>query len=493
MKKTNINLIPDKANTSPDYYCTWQTQLYATSDGKPEGQRKRMDAEALFSEEKPLGFAYFYPRARRDLMILMDDSWDVPYDGNPEYYGSLVLSAEKFPEFSGNGKSNAEALGALNEKIKSIGWRGVGGWVCAQQSDKCADGLDGDEYWIKRLKEADASGFSYWKADWGKLAANYEFRVHLAELARTYAPNLVLENAILTDTIPYSDAFRTYDVPEIMSIPMTMEKLKSTLSYDTVSPAKGIINAEDEVYIAAALGCAMGIMRHPYAGNFPNGKPDMSFPECHRDVKRRIDETARAARWHRLAPAFGANGSQTHFSEEKLTDFWQFENYDAEIEAWWLNTDAVKNSLKDGVLTMSAVSAISRGLPLPKVSPDADGNIPYAAASKNPNGTVSIATLGRTLGRKFYIPKCNIGIEAGDADTFGIFGEYANLEILCTGTPRKILAQDILSENACDITEDVLVSGGRITVGGELIEKIGRSENAPGDISDPGIALKLVY
>ena len=37
MKKTDINLIPDITNPSPDYYCTWQTQLYASCDGKPVG------------------------------------------------------------------------------------------------------------------------------------------------------------------------------------------------------------------------------------------------------------------------------------------------------------------------------------------------------------------------------------------------------------------------------------------------------------------------
>ena len=40
MKKTDINLIPDIENPTPDYYCTWQTQLFATCDGKPAAQRR---------------------------------------------------------------------------------------------------------------------------------------------------------------------------------------------------------------------------------------------------------------------------------------------------------------------------------------------------------------------------------------------------------------------------------------------------------------------
>ena len=47
MKKTNINLIPDIQNPTPDYYCTWQTQLYATNDGKPQGQRAIIGEKAF--------------------------------------------------------------------------------------------------------------------------------------------------------------------------------------------------------------------------------------------------------------------------------------------------------------------------------------------------------------------------------------------------------------------------------------------------------------
>ena len=100
MKRTDINLIPDIPNKTPDYYCTWQTQLYATSDGKPPMQRKIISESSLFGKEKPYGWAYFHEKVRKDLFIVMDDSWDVPLDGNEEYYGSLILNEEKFPSFT---------------------------------------------------------------------------------------------------------------------------------------------------------------------------------------------------------------------------------------------------------------------------------------------------------------------------------------------------------------------------------------------------------
>ena len=82
MKRTKINLIPDIRNDSPDYYCTWQTQLFATSDGKPERQRAIIGEKALFDFEKPYGWAYFYENIRNDLYLVMDDSWDVPPNGD---------------------------------------------------------------------------------------------------------------------------------------------------------------------------------------------------------------------------------------------------------------------------------------------------------------------------------------------------------------------------------------------------------------------------
>ena len=93
------------------------------------------------------------------------------------------------------------------------------------------------KYWIKRLEEAKESGFAYWKVDWGKKYPDKDFRILISKLAREYAPDLVLENALVSEVVPYSDAFRTYDVPEIMSIPMTMEKLKEYLAYEAVAPA----------------------------------------------------------------------------------------------------------------------------------------------------------------------------------------------------------------------------------------------------------------
>ncbi len=316
MHPTNINLIPDIVNSTPNYYCTWQTQPYATNDGKPAAQRASLTENALFSKEKPYGWAYFYEQARKVLFLVMDDSWDVPLNNDEAYYGSLVLSEDKFPSFS---KDTNNPLKALTEKIKSLGWKGLGGWVCARESPLYTDGKSVEEYWTERLKTMHEAGFSYWKVDWGRKEKSFEFRKMLTELGRIHAPNLIIEHAMIKDIIPYCDTFRTYDVPAIMSIPMTIQKI---INFKDISKSigknKGLINCEDEVYIAAAGGYAMGVMRHPLSGTFLNGKADMSFPEIHRNLKTKMYEVIRASRWHRIAPAF--NGGNYTISQMILSD-----------------------------------------------------------------------------------------------------------------------------------------------------------------------------
>lgn len=493
MIKKDVDLIPDIQNPTPDYYCTWQTQLYATSGGRPKAQRAIMGESQLFGEENPYGWAYFYPDARRDLFIVMDDSWDVPLENEEEFYGSLILDTEKFPQSTGGAASNAEALGRLSERIRALGWKGLGGWVCAQESGRFFDG-DVEKYWIQRLEDAEKSGFCYWKVDWGAKCNDIEFRRMLTELGRKHAPHLVIEHAMTKSVIPHSDVYRTYDVPAIMSVPMTMQKLASFATVGTAEQGyMGLVNCEDEVYIAAAGGFSMGIMRHPYVGEFPNGEKDRSFPEMHRNLKSKMHEVVRAARWHRIAPAFGIDKSNTRVSEQILSDYWRFEDKGSEIEQWWFKFPMIGDFVNGDVLTKTAPASVSRGCELPTVTPDENGNIPYTVASKNPNGVFSVVTLGRTFDRIYYIPKCNVSVDIGDSDTVGIFGEYKTVTLNTQLSGIKgVLMQDIAADEAYDVSEDVDICDGKIIISGELIENICKLCQQDIDTSEPAVAVKLI-
>ncbi len=492
--KTEIELIPHTPNPSPDYYCTWQTQLYATSDGKPAGQRRAINERSLFSAEYPYSWASFYPEARQDLFIVLDDSWDVPENGDGRYFGSLLLDRGKFASFYEGGRSPKEAMRLLSDKIKAIGWKGLGLWVCCQKPKPSEEKPDG-EYWEERLSEAASAGVRYWKVDWGERCRDSGMRRLLASLSHSAARGLTVENAMCPELVPYSDTYRTYDVPALMSIPMTVAKLAAFL--DTDAPREGfagILNCEDEAYIAAAGGFSMGIMRHPYAGALPDGRPDMSFPALHRNIKTKQCEVTRAVRFHRLAPAFGSGREETEISEKLLTDTWRFEKPEEEIEAWWLKNPLLTPCLKDGVLEVSGVAAICRRMPLPKVEPDENGDVPFIAAAKNPNGVVSLVTAGRTRERSYFIPRCRVAVEGGCADTFGIFGEYREL-VLHTSTAKedtRVLLQDAASPSAYDVTEEVRRENGRVVLPGELLHRIGTEAQALQDTSEPGAVLKLL-
>ena len=492
MKKLNINLIPDRPNTTPDYYCTWQTQLYATSDGKPPAQRAAIGERALFGEEYPYGWAYFYPDARADLHLIMDDSWDVPLDGDEGYYGSLILNPEKFPSATAGGADNVTALSRLVSRIRALGWRGLGGWVCAQESAHAPDCESRENYWRTRMREAERSGFSYWKVDWGRWGADADFRRMLTALARSEAPSLTVEQAICPETVPAADVFRTYDVPAIMSVPMTVNKLAELLA--NARPADqdcaGLLNCEDEVYTAAAGGFVMGVMRHPLHGALPDGRADMSFPAVHRDLKSKMQEVVRAVRFHRIAPAFDAGACEVFIDTEALTDTWRLECPEEEIEAWWFKHPAFAN-ITEKTLRITAPARIARGCVAPRVTPDADGRVPYVIASRNPNGVFAIATLGRTEGRRYAIPHCAVEFAVADADTVGVFGEYASLTLKTDRRPARILMQDLADSAAYDVTDSVTFAEGEICIPGELISHIGRVSQPASDTSEPGALVRL--
>lgn len=489
--KTSINLVPDGINPSPDYYCTWQTQLYATSDGKPEKQREIIGEKGLFGKEKPYGWAYFYEEARKDLFFVMDDSWDVSLSGDEGDYGSLVLHAQKFPEATKDAKNNEEALKRLSDKIKALGWKGLGGWVCAQESEKHGKGKTPEEYWTEKMKESENGGFSYWKVDWGKKGHDAAFRKMLVDIQRKISSSLIVEQAMTWEVIPYADTFRTYDVPAIMSIPMTMQKLSDIINLGL--SGKCIINCEDEVYVAAAGGFSMGVMRHPYVGNFVNGKADMSFPAFHRNLKSKMHEVLRAVRWHRIAPAFGIGCTENKVSAEVLEDRWFIQNVADELEAWWLDVPAVRDSIKEGVLLKSAPAQIARNTSFALASADEEGRVPFIVTAKNPNGAISVATLGRTENRTYGIPRCDVSLDAQKNTPIGVFGEYKSLTLRGDfDGALAVLIQDLADSIAYDVTELVTVKRDAVILSGELISRIGTLTNPVGDTSEPAVVIEIV-
>ncbi len=104
-----------------------------TSYVSNEMMRYAMNEENIFGDGEYCNWASLYEPIRGDLYFVMDDSWDIPQDenaagGNP-YLGTTELSEDRFPSFRGE---PAERLKALTKRLKRMGWKGAGGWICAR-------------------------------------------------------------------------------------------------------------------------------------------------------------------------------------------------------------------------------------------------------------------------------------------------------------------------------------------------------------------------
>ena len=211
------SLVPDTPSKAPDYFCTWNTQGYAVSYTGPDRMRSAMTEENIFGKGTHQNWVGFFPKIRRDLYFVMDDSWDIPRDqnhgnGNP-HLGLCELDEGRFPSFRG---TPAERLGQLTRRIKQEGWKGAGGWICAQKAGGHEEQSE-EEYWTDRLKAANDAGFSYWKVDWGQQDRNEGWRRMLTRLGKEHAPDLWIEHAMHGHFIRFSDVFRTYDVENIIA------------------------------------------------------------------------------------------------------------------------------------------------------------------------------------------------------------------------------------------------------------------------------------
>lgn len=470
------SLVPDIKNPAPDYFCTWNIQGYVCNYKSSEAQRTQLSESDLFGSGKLQGWVNFFPRVRGDLLFVMDDSWDVPLNGDRSDFGSLILNAERFPSYTG---TPSERLERLVRAVKVAGWKGLGGWVCAQQAPKF-ESTNEQDYWKERLRWMKQADFTYWKVDWGKNEHDAAWRKMLTALGRQEAPDLVIEHAMTVPALGFADVYRTYDVENVIAVASTIDRVGKLLE-QTPSGSPTLINCEDEPYIAAGLGCTMGVMRHPFTGVMPNGQPDIVFPSACRDLKRRLDEVARVVRWHKIAAPLPLGLASAKVDKQRLKDTWMLE----QDETW---TSHKPGDWRDA----AAPARISRGLELPEVKVSEAELQPFVFDCRSTNGAVAIATIGRTVGRQFQNPRALVSLSVGNASgPFGIFGYYSSLTLKFDhplGNAR-ILAQDLLASESLEITHEVTIHGNELVIPGELISKIGLSEASTNDLSEPGLVL----
>ena len=518
-----MNLVPTTPVQRPyNYWCSWGAQNYDArmTDGGPlpsmEGELGFENAMQNLSEERvfgPDGWTRGFPsEVRADVLLMLDVGWDLPfgtkYPHDLPHFGAVTPDPDRWPSCTGDDR---QRLTALVQLARAHGWAGLGVWVAPQVPRWAASGeppLTIDDgvraSWRERASRCHAAGVSYWKVDIGAGALDASYRGMITAEARAVAPELIVEHARncgpLNDTtvpwddavgrdtgrfepwdciaadarglLPISDVVRAYDVLPQLATPTMLDRAAALLS----SPkAATIINVEDEAYLAAALGCSLGIMRHRDWKERPGEDYDPGL------VRLRDLELVRALRWQRLAGPLAVGEADLAVSDDVLEDTWLFQ----EGDAW-------PDFLAGTTVRQAAPAAVTRGIALPTVEP-AHGDLPYVVASRWPNGVVAVATLPRTTAdRQLRTPRAEIGMcDMTGAHTVAIFGDIEAVSWEVHRRPRRVTIQDLARDGGRDVTEQVCLPEGRVRLPGHLIRSV--CQQATAHHSEPAVLLRLDF
>jgi hypothetical protein len=525
-KGKSINLVPERPSPSPDYWCTWGAQNYATdtfsvkhtlSLGGHSVTAGYLTEKNVFGEK---GWSESLPDIlRQDLILLFDLGWDIPatqkFENAQWMLGSLRVADDKFPSCKGN---TEERLKKLNKMVIDAGWKGTGLWLPSHPHGDRKDGINMQdaqlrEYYREGLRISRDAGIKYWKIDYGFRGGDLEFRDMITRMAEESAPGLYIEHGrgggplndeecpwdtknihktgsyrkwddgrILqkaVDIARISHVFRTYDITQQLSVPTTLDRVAQILLELSGSGEEVLINCEDEPYIGAVLGCAIGILRHSNMIEISGYNYDPF------NFKHRIDEVIRAVRWHRIAPPFGAGIAENLLDSVMLTDSWKFKPGDG-WATWVTNREVIQ----------IAPARVTRGMQLPEVV--CTDEPPYVICCTYPDKAVAVGTLPRiSADNKIYYPLADVTIHIEDVDQpIGIFGRFKSLIINFPVTMsldiERVYGQDLAGTEAIDISEMIAIQPGKMVIPGKVISMIGLSAASEGDLSEPGMVLKII-
>lgn len=496
-----MHLIPDRPQITGNYFCTWDSQcdhMYTWKNRPAElSARDAMNEAFLFGET---GLLNSFQGVREDLIVVLDDGWDVPYGArDSRIFGTMEADPERFPSLAA--LSPEKRLKALSDRIRTLGYRGLGLWVPTQSpslvNGKMITRTPAEErlYWEERARWCHDGDIVYLKADWGAHQGDADYCAMMTACMRQYAPGLFIEHgfpgyplfaseeggyAVSEETETYlekalsvSDYFRTYDVCHELKYASTVDRAAICLKAAHACKSNAILNIEDTALIGAALGCAIGVMRHA----LEQKRKYVTLPP------RLVSETAAALRWQRIAPPFAAGSASLTVSEERLKDVWRCPQ----------RAPGLWPDVPPGDYYVTAPAAIARNMPLPTVF--AEGERPFVLCSIHPdNGALCVAATPRTFPSGVdRMPLASVCVQGGRADApIGVFGRFASLSVAFDEPVenRRVYAQNLLSDTAEDVTENIVLSGNCLTLPGKLMLQIGAPEDPERGI--PAIVIKLV-
>lgn len=497
-----MNLISDKLKQTGNYFCTWDSQCDEMHTRNPSAEdvssRDAMCEDFLFGEN---GLLCSFDGVRGDLIAVLDDGWDVPYGAKDRrLFGLLEADPERFPSL--RALPPAARLKALSERIRALGYRGMGIWV-PTQTPSLVNGREITRtpeeerlYWEERARWCHDAGILYLKADWGRHQGDADYCVMMTECMRKFAPGLMIEHglvgrplleteenghavpdgvsAYLRKVLPACDYLRTYDVVHELKYASTVDRAAVCLAAaKEIEGPCAVLNIEDTALIGAALGCAVGVMRH----DFEKKRKYLPLPP------RLVSESVCALRWQRIAPPFAANRGSLQIAEERLKDVWHCAQRAKNL---WPN-------VSEGDYYVTAPAAIARNMPLPAVS--AAGEKPYVVCSVHPDtGALCVAATPRTFpGGIDVAPQAHVRLQGrSPAAPVGVFGRFCSLSIAFASSVegRRVYAQSLLSDTAVEVTDRVTLSGCALDVPGGLLPEIGEPEDPVNGI--PAVVFQII-
>jgi len=506
------NLVPTKPSTAANYWCTWYAQNYWIGRGTDlkslkgvtnQAAREEINYHTLFNKKDGWASTYL-PQGRADYVFLIDHGWQTKKSeeriaGGCAFF-NMVADPQDFPPYAD--LHPKELLKRFNQEIKDLGWKSLGLWTRGNITEEQA------RTFVEWSKYA---GITYWKIDGGNDGGNY----YSFKVKQEIYPELVLEyitgsggninpkwNQELTSypsgydfggnqqramlsMLQHVDVFRTYDASPLLMTSTTLRRTHDILKQAQQQPKyRAVLNVQDDCNVAVGLGVLVASKRHPNMNERTlNGKDlhhQLSGPRL---MQKRINEAERFGRWARIAPAFPAGEGTYLSSKDELVDRCKYTPWDT-----WAGYTYGK------MVAQSAPAIMARNMRLPTV--ECDGPAPFVCTTTYPNGPTGIATDGRVSPEnRWFEPRAKVTVKIKEAaQPIGIVGRYETLVLEFAGSIESvdhIWAQDLLAEESEDIKGLIKADGRRLTIPGELIDRVGTSAGDEGDLSVPGMVLRL--
>jgi hypothetical protein len=505
------NLVPTEPATAPNYWCTWYAQNYWIGRGTDlkelstvtnANAREELNTHTIFNKRDGWATTYLR-RGRSDYIFLIDHGWQTkdPSEriaGGGNFF-NLIADPRDFKLYAH--LEPQERLRVFNNEIKALGWNSLGLWTRGNVT------LEQARTFVRWSKYA---GITYWKIDGGDTQAFNSFKAKQAlypelvleyvtgaggninphwDEARDSYPSVYeiggrLQQAMLK-VLQYTNTFRTYDASPLLMSVTTLRRTHDILKQTQQQPKyRGILNVQDDCITAIGLGVLVASKRHPNMNERTLKGQDLHHQlSGKRCMQKRINEAERFGRWARIAPAFPAGQGVYLASDHELIDRCVFTEWDTWAKGTYGKT-----------VSQSAPAIMARNMPLPKV--EIKGEPPYVCTTTYPNGPTGIATEGRvTPEDRWFHPRAKITVQIKDAtQPIGITGYYRELVLEFTGSltgVTHVWAQDLLANEATDISAKVTINGNTLAIPGKVINTIGTAAGDEGDISAPGMVLQL--